>query len=171
MPSLKSQLNTILPRLAERLGNDDTRVPDLDDLTKDARNVREQRADQLAAIIGTWKFIAAEVVIGVLWVIANSSIWTVDKFPFPFLGVALTGVAALATPLILMSQNRQALTDRLAAEAARHYAMLAVALVKDGVVPKLDTLTELVEGKAGKKAGVLQKLDELKLAVGKPDTA
>jgi uncharacterized membrane protein len=54
------------------------------------------------------------------WVILNSVILTrfgrgFDPYPYIFLNLILSMVAALQAPVILMSQNRQAARDRLAA--------------------------------------------------------
>ncbi|MBP6750870.1 MAG: DUF1003 domain-containing protein, partial [Xanthomonadaceae bacterium] len=54
-----------------------------------------------------------------LWVIGN--VWllrahTFDPYPFIFLNLLLSMLAALQAPVIMMSQNRQAARDRIAAE-------------------------------------------------------
>jgi uncharacterized membrane protein len=40
----------------------------------------------------------------------------IDPYPYIFLNLMLSMLAALQAPVILMSQNRQAARDRLAAE-------------------------------------------------------
>ena len=54
-----------------------------------------------------------------LWVVGN--VWLLrahpfDPFPFIFLNLLLSMLAALQAPIIMMSQNRQAARDREAAE-------------------------------------------------------
>lgn len=74
-------------------------------------------ADRVAAFGGSWSFIIlfAAVVLG--WVAAN--VWIMvrpaDPYPFVFLNLILSMVAAIQAPVIMMSQNRQAAKDRLAA--------------------------------------------------------
>lgn len=74
-------------------------------------------ADRVAAFGGSWSFIIlfAAVILG--WVAAN--VWIMvrpaDPYPFVFLNLILSMVAAIQAPVIMMSQNRQAAKDRLAA--------------------------------------------------------
>jgi len=99
-----------------------------DDLLRQrvTRNVNEEMAeratpaDRMAAAAaefgGSWKFIGATLVFITLWVLLNS--WLLsergfDPFPYAFLDVINGVVAALLTPVILISQNRQADKDRL----------------------------------------------------------
>ena len=55
-----------------------------------------------------------------LWTIINTAVLSryalaFDAYPYIFLNLILSMVAALQAPIILMSQNRQAERDRLAA--------------------------------------------------------
>jgi uncharacterized membrane protein len=52
------------------------------------------------------------------WIVANVMAWVHhwDPYPFILLNLALSFQAAYATPIIMMSQNRQAAKDRLMAE-------------------------------------------------------
>ena len=50
-----------------------------------------------------------------VWVIVNSIAWfgfTKDPYPFIFLNLILSCIAALQAPIIMMSQNRQEEKDR-----------------------------------------------------------
>ncbi len=77
----------------------------------------ERVADQVAAFGGSWSFIFlfAAVILG--WVVLN--LWVLarptDPYPFVFLNLILSMVAAVQAPVIMMSQNRQAAKDRVAA--------------------------------------------------------
>ncbi|ANY21226.1 hypothetical protein A6F68_02736 [Tsuneonella dongtanensis] len=80
----------------------------------------DRMADRVAAIGGSWGFIAAFMLIMAAWMAANvSHFMGVDFDPFPFilLNLTLSTVAALQAPIILMSQNRQSKKDRI---TARH---------------------------------------------------
>lgn len=74
-------------------------------------------ADRVAAFGGSWSFIFlfAAVILG--WVGLNA--WAVaappDPYPFVFLNLILSMLAAVQAPVIMMSQNRQAAKDRVAA--------------------------------------------------------
>jgi uncharacterized membrane protein len=87
--------------------------------TADDRSSGERIADTVARLGGSWAFIGGFMLFLVLWVIAN--VWLLrahafDPYPFIFLNLLLSMVAALQAPVIMMSQNRQAARDRDAAE-------------------------------------------------------
>ncbi|MCJ2045276.1 DUF1003 domain-containing protein [Methylobacterium sp. J-078] len=79
----------------------------------------ERLADRVAQLGGSWGFIL--VFTGMLgaWVVLNTVILGgaagFDPYPYIFLNLILSMVAALQAPVILMSQNRQAARDRVAA--------------------------------------------------------
>ena len=80
----------------------------------------ERLADRVAQLGGSWTFIAAFTGMLVAWVVVNTVLLTrfggsFDPYPYIFLNLILSMVAALQAPVILMSQNRQAARDRLAA--------------------------------------------------------
>ena len=80
----------------------------------------DRMADRVAAIGGSWGFIGAFLLLMVVWMALNvSRAWGVEFDPYPFilLNLSLSTLAALQAPIILMSQNRQAKKDRI---AARH---------------------------------------------------
>lgn len=83
-------------------------------------SVGERVADHVAAFIGSWQFIIIQSVIFFLWVVANT-IWLLqpyqfDPYPFILFNLFMSAEAAYSSPLILMSQNRQAERDRLQAQ-------------------------------------------------------
>jgi uncharacterized membrane protein/uncharacterized membrane protein YeaQ/YmgE (transglycosylase-associated protein family) len=74
-------------------------------------------ADELTAFGGSWTFIVLSLVALALWVVANStSAHPFDPFPFILLNLVLSCVAAFQAPVIMMSQNRQAVRDRADAQ-------------------------------------------------------
>jgi uncharacterized membrane protein len=75
-------------------------------------------ADRFANIMGSWPFIIIQTVVLALWVTINvmAFVRRWDPYPFILLNLALSFQAAYAAPIIMMSQNRQAAKDRLAAE-------------------------------------------------------
>jgi uncharacterized membrane protein len=83
----------------------------------------QRLADQVAAVGGSWGFIIAFGVILVAWIalnlwgLAQAGLKPFDPYPFIFLNLMLSMLAAIQAPVIMMSQNRQAEKDR---EAARH---------------------------------------------------
>ena len=69
-------------------------------------------------MVGSWPFIIVQSVLLLFWMGLNITAfinhW--DPYPFILLNLALSFQAAYAAPFIMMSQNRQALIDRHAAE-------------------------------------------------------
>lgn len=84
----------------------------------DTMTLGERLADRVAAIGGSWGFITAFCLFLVGWSVLNTIILgtgAFDPFPFIFLNLMLSMLAALQAPIIMMSQNRQAAKDRLEA--------------------------------------------------------
>jgi len=79
----------------------------------------DRLADQVATIGGSWAFIIGFVLFLIGWAVLNVVVLTVhsfDPYPFIFLNLLLSMLAALQAPIIMMSQNRQAEIDRRHAE-------------------------------------------------------
>ena len=74
------------------------------------RTYGERVADGFAAVVGSWTFIILQSVLLALWVVLNVVAWVEhwDPYPFILLNLALSFQAAYASPIIMMSQNRQA---------------------------------------------------------------
>ncbi len=79
----------------------------------------ERMADVVASFGGSWRFIGLFGLLLALWVIANTVLLpksgAVDPYPFIFLNLMLSMLAAIQAPIIMMSQNRYAAKDRMAA--------------------------------------------------------
>lgn len=79
----------------------------------------QRLADQVAEFGGSWTFILIFATFLVAWVVLNSIIListAFDPYPYIFLNLLLSMIAAIQAPVIMMSQNRQAMKDRLAAQ-------------------------------------------------------
>lgn len=75
-------------------------------------------ADKVAAVGGSWGFIIVFAIVLFGWMIINSPmakrlgmVW--DAYPYIFLNLVLSTVAAFQAPVIMMSQNREAKKDRI----------------------------------------------------------
>jgi len=109
----------------------------------DERDGWAKLADRVAAVGGSWGFILSFIVFLLLWVAGNVALATraFDPYPFIFLNLMLSMIAALQAPIIMMSQNRQGAIDRAAAEhdyVVNMRAELEIMLLHD----KLDALRE-----------------------------
>ena len=78
----------------------------------------DRLSDKLSEIAGSWAFIIFFATVIISWVLLNTFILTTafDPYPFVFLNLMLSMVAALQAPIIMMSQNRQEAKDRVRAE-------------------------------------------------------
>ena len=81
-------------------------------------NFGQKAADVFTSWVGSWSFIIGIMIIIVAWAILNTlaMIYHWDPYPFILLNLALSCIAALQAPIILMSQNRTAEIDRVRAE-------------------------------------------------------
>ena len=93
---------------------------DVADLADAKSTYGERLSDTVARIGGSWTFIIIFVAVLLAWMLLNSAMLGVlgtpfDPYPFIFLNLMLSTVAAIQAPIIMMSQNRQAAKDRIAA--------------------------------------------------------
>ena len=94
------------------------RVRDVNEVFDERLTFGDRLADRVATIGGSWNFIIGFSLFMVVWAILNTVVLArhaFDPFPFIFLNLMLSMLAALQAPIIMMSQNRQAAKDRLAA--------------------------------------------------------
>jgi uncharacterized membrane protein len=114
-------------------------------------------ADVVANFIGSWKFIIIQSVIFVVWVIFNTvwlfELYQFDPYPFILFNLFMSAEAAYASPLILMSQNRQAERDRVQAEHDYETNVTA----KEEIETILKELARLELEKLDKILAILQK--------------
>ncbi|UIJ73490.1 DUF1003 domain-containing protein [Aurantimonas sp. HBX-1] len=76
----------------------------------------DRLSDRIAIVGGSWGFIIAFLGFLALWALANTVLLTASRFdpyPFIFLNLILSMLAAIQAPIIMMSQNRAAARDRL----------------------------------------------------------
>jgi uncharacterized membrane protein len=79
----------------------------------------QRMADKVAEFGGSWNFILCFAAVMFLWICLNSMalFWRpFDPYPFILLNLALSCLAAVQAPIIMMSQNRQEAKDRLRGE-------------------------------------------------------
>jgi uncharacterized membrane protein len=100
-------------------------------------------ADQVAATMGSWRFIIIQTTVLIVWIILNITAYVQhwDPYPFILLNLALSFQAAYAAPFIMMSQNRQQDVDRKNA-ADDYHINIKAELEIELVHQKLDQLRE-----------------------------
>ena len=114
----------MLGAITERLRHTDEMLRqrvtrNLNEVEEERQTFADRMADAVSEFGGSWKFIAATIAFIILWVVYNTA-WRhdtgIDPFPYSFLDVMNGIIAALLTPIILISQNRQGNKDRLRAD-------------------------------------------------------
>jgi uncharacterized membrane protein len=121
----------LLGRPLEELDDDERRVldaiaerrltsRDAADLVDQESSFGARLSDRVAAVGGSWGFIILFTVVLLGWMLLNSEVlarWGMafDPYPFIFLNLMLSTLAAVQAPIIMMSQNRQSAKDRIAA--------------------------------------------------------
>jgi len=113
----------LLTLLAERLAAMNSFTKRAVDIHIDPTSInpttfRERLADGLTAQLGSFRFLGALGVVSAGWIGVNAGLFALtgwDPYPFVLLNLGYSMLSAAASPIILISQNRQAEIDRLAA--------------------------------------------------------
>lgn len=103
-------------------------------------------ADTVADTMGSWRFIIVQSTLLAFWIMFNATAWINhwDPYPFILLNLMLSFQAAYAAPFIMMSQNRQASKDRIAAEID-HQVNAKAELEVGLLLKRIDDLEQLVD--------------------------
>lgn len=108
----------------------------------------QKMADKVASFGGSWTFIILFAILMLIWIAINS--WLVladqafDPYPYILLNLALSTLAAMQAPIIMMSQNRQTAKDRF--EIAANYEIsLKTDIEITRLHQKIDDLTLLLK--------------------------
>ncbi|MDF8332270.1 DUF1003 domain-containing protein [Novosphingobium cyanobacteriorum] len=91
---------------------------DPDELEQAREGLGERLADRVARVGGSWSFIIGFGLVLAAWMLVNGPLspflhlqW--DAYPYIFLNLMLSTLAAFQAPIIMMSQNREARKDRI----------------------------------------------------------
>ncbi|MGO9567941.1 MAG: DUF1003 domain-containing protein [Desulfomonilaceae bacterium] len=115
----KGELTTLEAQVVESLKAQDLLAKNLNVEYEQQLSLGEKLADKLADFGGSWRFIGIFGGILFVWVLVNTALLfekPFDPYPFIFLNLILSCLAAIQAPVIMMSQNRQESKDRLRAE-------------------------------------------------------
>jgi uncharacterized membrane protein len=134
----------------------------------------ERLADRVATFGGSWTFILCFGGFLVLWVVLNSFVLfdgvVFDRYPYVFLNLLLSMLAAIQAPIIMMSQNRLAAKDRM--QAGHDYEVnLKAELEIMQLHEKLDAMriTELARLLAKQEETLQLLVDAVRREVDAPD--
>jgi len=116
------------------------------ELIEEEETFGERIADIVARFGGSWSFIISFGVLLVIYTALNSILGTkaVDPYPFIFLNLILSMLAAIQAPVIMMSQNRQDKRDRLRGELDYAVNLRAETEVQ-GLARKLNLMEEQLQ--------------------------
>ncbi|HUW51493.1 MAG TPA: DUF1003 domain-containing protein [Sulfuricella sp.] len=119
LESERGELTSLEKEVVESLRQHEILSMNVDAESEKAWTFGERLADKVAAFGGSWTFLICFAVFLAAWVVMNSAViyWRpVDPYPFIFLNLILSCLAAIQAPIIMMSQNRQEAKDRLRSE-------------------------------------------------------
>lgn len=119
LESEEGELTNIQNEVIESLKTADLLARDTEAEYDRMESIGEKIADKVALFGGSWTFIFIFMTILLVWIGFNlvaPSKEQIDPFPFIFLNLILSCIAALQAPVIMMSQNRQSEKDRMRAE-------------------------------------------------------
>ena len=129
----------------------------------------QRTADKIATFGGSWTFIIIFGVVLMIWIIGNAVILSskaFDPYPFVFLNLILSCLAAIQAPIIMMAQNRQSERDRLT--AANDYLInLKSEIIIEDLHKKIDILMEQQQDNKGIQELLLKTVEELRKQLGK----
>jgi uncharacterized membrane protein len=106
-----------LPEFPPPFRHDHGPIKNVNEIVTKQLTPGQRASDWIAAKIGSWSFIIGQSVLLALWAILNITAWVQhwDPYPFIFMNLLLSLQAAYTAPMIMMSQNRAAVRDRVEA--------------------------------------------------------
>jgi uncharacterized membrane protein len=112
-----AELDEVEQRALARVMSTDIEL-DPDELEQGRETFGDRLADSVARVGGSWSFIMVFAAVLVAWMLINGPlshlfgvVW--DAYPYIFLNLMLSTLAAFQAPVIMMSQNREARKDRI----------------------------------------------------------
>lgn len=105
-------------QVAESIARQDTIAENTEEEFAERRTFGDRVSDRLASFGGSWAFLISFGVVLVVWMAINVIAGThaYDPYPFILLNLCLSCIAAVQAPIIMMSQRRTEVKDRLRAD-------------------------------------------------------
>jgi len=116
--SEKGELSSLEHEVVKSLKEHELLSRDVEADDEVGRSFGERLSDRIATFGGSWAFLISFGVFIALWIVMNAMAMVLffrpfDPYPFILLNLLLSCLAAVQAPVILMSQNRQEIKDRL----------------------------------------------------------
>jgi uncharacterized membrane protein len=115
----QGELSSLEREVVESLVRHETLSVDTEKEWEQTLSFGERLADKVADFGGSWRFIMLFFALMAVWMAINLGVLITkpfDPYPFILLNLALSCLAAVQAPIIMMSQNRQEARDRLRAK-------------------------------------------------------
>ena len=137
------ELSELDHEVLESIHEDQLLTTNCNDQHDNKTSLGERAADRVANFGGSWSFVIGFTFFILIWMSINTY-WffhpeIFDPYPFILLNLALSCIAALQAPIIMMSQNRQNAKDRIRAENEYKVSLKAELEIRN-LTSKLDQL-------------------------------
>lgn len=114
----RGELSVLEKEVLESLHKHETLSENIEDEFDQDRTFGDKVSDHMASFGGSWYFLTSFAVVLCIWMAYNA--WrgegsAFDPYPFILLNLVLSCLAAIQAPVIMMSQRRQEVKDRLRA--------------------------------------------------------
>ncbi|HEY2786287.1 MAG TPA: DUF1003 domain-containing protein [Fimbriiglobus sp.] len=116
LESEKGELSSLEREVLQSLREHELLSSDVESEFEQKWTLGERMADKIATFGGSWVFLFCFSVFLLLWIGGNSYVLVShppDPYPYIFLNLILSCLAAIQAPIIMMSQNRQEAKDRI----------------------------------------------------------
>ena len=126
-------------------------------------------AERLARFLGTGRYLVAQTLIVIVWIILNvvGIIRHWDPYPFILLNLGFSTQAAYAAPLILLAQNRQA--DRDKDEIERDREVNARSLAETEFLAREIAAVRLAVDRKADREDIIEPLERLAALIERPE--
>lgn len=115
----RGELSSLEKEVIESLKDHDLIAENINQQFEERLTFGQRISDKIAKFGGSWAFIISFIMAMIFWMTLNViGLWKqpFDPYPFILLNLVLSCLAALQAPIIMMSQNRQAMKDRMQAD-------------------------------------------------------
>ena len=116
----RGDLTVLDQQVAKSLATHETLAENIEAEFEVERTFGERLSDHIASFGGSWTFIISFFIILLIWIAFNQAVSDAGRFdPYPYilLNLILSCVAALQAPVIMMSQKRQEVKDRMRSQS------------------------------------------------------